>query len=132
MAGDYVLEISLSSFSNPEERDAVGDCCFDNGTAPLQGVCPGSCNTTLWVCVQDSDVPPNDFTCTIGMGIIPETLSSVSIFSQGAWPVRMTTVHVATCLFKCTIYSTQLNTVICRYILCFCIFMLKSTVNQNY
>ena len=87
MFGDYSLQITLSSFSNPEERNAAGDCCV-NSTLSQQEVCPGSCNTTLWMCVQDVSAPPNDMTCPYGMGIIPQSLSSLTIFSQGAWPVR--------------------------------------------
>jgi hypothetical protein len=86
--GDYSLQISLASFSNPEERNAGGDCCVNN-TLPQQVVCPGSCNTTLWFCVQDVNAPPSEVTCPFGVGIIPQSLSSLTILSQGAWPVRI-------------------------------------------
>lgn len=108
VVGDYSLEITLSSCSNPEERDASGNCCFDNGTVPLpQDVCPGTCNTTLFICAQDIEAPPN--TCSIGMGTIPQMISSLTIFSQGAWPVRTIIYDVEAAIYHYSALFIQYN-----------------------
>ena len=89
VVGDYSLQFILSSFSNPEERNAADNCCT-NSSIPEEEVCPGACNTTIWICVQDVDTHPDDRSCPLGNGRIPyaKSIRSLSIPSKKAWPVR--------------------------------------------
>ena len=84
---DFRFEVEITSYSNPSNREADGDCCDD-----FFGSCNDNCEPYYdFVCLRQSGHNTADLsTCPLG-GVSGEydTGDTVTISESGAWPVSI-------------------------------------------